>query len=94
MEFKGVGHAIASFKEMSGKGIASSCLKENVDHQETGIYTENTEDKISQGSPEHVETSSASQTMITYTNQGKGTSPPVADDRGGRSFHKSMLDLQ
>ena len=81
-------------KEISGKGIVSPSLKETVDHQKTGINSENTEGKISQGSPERVETSSASQTTIKYTNPGKGTSPPFADDRSGRSFHELMLDLQ
>ena len=64
-------------------------------HQETEeINSENTESKISQDFLERVETSSSSQTTIKYTNQGKGTSPPVADDGEGRSFHELMLDLQ
>ena len=89
-----LGHSTPKEKEISVKGIASPSLKETVDHQETGISSENPEGKVSQGSPEHVETSSASQTTIKYTNQGKGTSPPVADDRSGRSFHELMVALQ
>ena len=80
--------------EISIKGIASPSLKQAFYHQETEINSENTEGKISQDSLERVETSSASQTRIKYTNQGKGTSPLVADDGEGRSFHELMLDLQ
>ena len=87
-------HSTPKENEISIKGIASPSLKEAFDHQETGINSENTEGKISQDSPERVVTSSASQTTIKYTNQGKGTRPPVADDGEGRSFHELMLDLQ
>ena len=87
-------HSTPKEKEISVKGIASPSLKETFDHQKTGINSENTEGKILQGSPECVETSSAGQTTIKYTNPGKGTSPPFADDRSGSSFHELMLDLQ
>ena len=84
-------HSTPKENEISGRGIASPSTKETFDHQETGVKSENTKGKISQDSPQHVE---ASQTTIKYTNQGKGTSPPVADDRGRRSFHEFILDLQ
>ena len=95
---KGVGHEITSF---NGKGRGNfskrnrlTLLERTVDHQDTGINSENAEDKISRGSPEHVETSSTSQITIKYANQGDGTSPPFADDCSGRSFFDLMLDLR